>query len=163
MSSYLPRFASVMRLMFMVLMTVLLAVAQTDRGTITGTIADPTGAVVPGVTVHATDAATGAEYDTVTTATGNYSLLSLPAGIYDLTASAAGFEKYIQHGIRVEVVQTLRIDVVLQLGSATESVTVNADAPLLRTESAEVAANLSTERINAMPNSTTNLRTILVF
>src|SRR5664280_376655 len=121
MSSYLPRFGSLVRLLFMVLMTVLLAVAQSDRGTITGTVADPTGAVVPGATVHARNSATGAEYDTVATATGNYSLLSLLAGPYDLTVSAAGFQQYIRHGITVEVVQTLRVDVVLQVGSATES------------------------------------------
>ena len=57
MRSYLPRRGSVMRLMFMFLMTLVLAFAQTDRGTITGTVTDPTGAVVPGATLHARDVA----------------------------------------------------------------------------------------------------------
>ena len=126
----------------MVLMTLVLAVAQSDRGTITGTITDPTTAVVPGAAIHARNTAMGSEYDTVSTATGNYTLLSLPAGIYDLTVSATGFNKHIQQGITVEVVQTSRVDVVLQLGSTSESVTVNADAPLLRTEDAELSMNL---------------------
>jgi len=75
-----------------------------------------------------------------------------------LTITAAGFEKYIQQGIGVEVVQTLRIDIIMKVGSATESVTINADAPLLRTENAEINANLSTDRVDALPNTTTNVR-----
>jgi hypothetical protein len=147
-----------MRLIFMVLMTLAVAFAQTDRGTITGTVTDPTGAVIPGATLHARNVDTGAEYDTVTTATGNYTIPSLLAGNYDLTVTAAGFEKYIQHGIGVQVVQVLRIDVVMKVGAATESVTINADAPLLRTENAEMSHNLSTERVDALPNTTTNMR-----
>jgi hypothetical protein len=139
------------------------AVAQTDRGTITGTVADPTGSVVPGAALHAKSLATGAEYDTVATETGNYTFLSLPAGAYDLTVTAPGFSKYVQHGITVEVVQVFRIDVVLTVGAASDSVVVNADAPLLRTENAEMSHNLSTERVDAMPNTTTNVRDPLGF
>src|SRR5271157_2721759 len=163
MRSYLPRRGSVMRLIFMVPMIVVLAFAQTDRGTITGTVTDPTGAVIPGAALHARDVDTGAEYDTVTTATGNYTIPSLLAGTYDLTVTAAGFEKYIQHGITVQVVQILRVDIVLQVGSTLESVTVNADAPLLRTESAEMNHNLSTDRVDALPNATPNLRSPFIF
>src|SRR5664280_664167 len=163
MRSYLPRRGLVMRLILMVLMTLVVALAQSDRGTITGTIADPTGAVVPGAALHASNTATGAEYDTVTTATGNYTLPSLPAGSYDLSVTAAGFTKYIQRGITVEVVQTLRVDIALQVGSASESVTVTADAALLRTENAELSHNLSIDRVDAMPNATTNVRTPLGF
>jgi hypothetical protein len=158
MRSYLPHRGSVIRLLFMLLLTLVLAFAQNDRGTITGTITDPTGAVVPGAALHARDIATGAEYDTISTATGNYALADLLAGSYDVTVSAAGFEKYIQHGITVEVVQVLRVDIVLKVGSTSESVTVNADAALLRTENAEVNHNLSTDRVDALPNTTTNLR-----
>ena len=160
---HLPCRYSVVRLLFMVLMTVVLALAQTDRGTITGTVSDPTGAVIPGVTLHARDLDTGAEYDTVTTSTGNYTIPSLLAGNYELTVTAAGFEKYIQRGITVQVVQVLRVDIVMKVGSATESVTVNADAQLLRTENAEMSHNLSTERVDALPNSTTNVRDPFAF
>jgi hypothetical protein len=158
MRSYLTRGNSFVRLTFVFLMTAILAAAQTDRGTITGTVTDPTGSVVPGAALHAKDLATGAEYDTVATATGNYALVSLLAGTYDVTVTAPGFEKYVQHGITVEVVQVLRVDIVLKVGAATDSVTVNADAALLRTENAEVSHNLSTDRVDAMPNTTTNVR-----
>jgi hypothetical protein len=144
--------------MFAAAMTLVLASAQTDRGTITGTITDPAHAVVPNATIHAKDTATGAEYETAATATGNYTLPLLLAGTYELTVTANGFQRYIQRGITVEVVQTLRIDITLKVGSATESVTVQADAGLLRTESAELNSNLSTERVDALPNTTTNVR-----
>jgi len=158
-----PRTRAAARLLLIASISLLPIFAQTDRGTITGAVTDSSNAVVPGAALHARNTATGAEYDTVTTATGNYSLASLTAGTYDLTVTANGFEKYIQHGIQVEVVQTLRIDIALKVGSATESVTVSADAGLLRTESAEVNANMSTDRVDALPNTTTNVRDIFEF
>lgn len=126
-------------------------VAQTDRGSITGSISDSTGAVVPAAKVVATRAETGGVYETVTTTTGNYTLDSLPVGTYDLTVEAKGFEKYIQKGIHVQTVQTARIDVSLRVGSATESVTVNADAPLLKTESAEQSQTVTGDQVNELP------------
>jgi hypothetical protein len=125
--------------------------AQTDRGSITGTVSDATGAMVPAAKVVATRADTGGVYETVTTSTGNYTLPSLPVGTYDLSFEARGFEKYIQKGINVQTVQTARIDASLRVGSATESVMVNADAPLLKTESAEQSATVSGDEINDLP------------
>jgi Carboxypeptidase regulatory-like domain len=130
--------------------------AQTDRGTITGTITDPAGAVVPGASVTALHKATGASVQSITTSTGNYTLPSLATGIYDLTIEANGFNKYIQEGIEVQVAQTARIDVTLKIGAATESVTVNADAPLLKTESAEQSQTLSGDRVNELPLTLTS-------
>ena len=74
---------------------------------------------------------TGAVFETVTTPTGNYTIPSLPIGAYDLTVESPGFSKKIQQGIHVQVAQTARVDLALQVGSSTESVTVLADAPLL--------------------------------
>ena len=136
-----------------------LALAQTDRGAITGTVSDPANAVVPHATISVSNSATGAQYETVTTDTGNYTLPALPVGIYNLSVSAPGFTKYIQQGIRIETVQTARIDVILKVGSAAESVTVNADATLLKTENAEQSGGLSADRLDALPQFSTNLRT----
>jgi hypothetical protein len=127
------------------------AFAQSDRGTITGTVSDPANAVVPGAIVTARNADTGGLFRTVTTATGNYTLNSLPKANYDLSVSAAGFTQSIHKDIPVQVAQTIRLDVILQVGSATESVTVNAELPLLRTENAEQSINLSGNRLNALP------------
>ncbi len=132
------------------------AIAQTDRGTITGTVSDPAGAVVPGATVTALHKATGANYPTVTTRTGDYTLPSLPSGVYDLTIEAAGFSKYTQEGISVQVAQTARVDVTLKVGAASESVTVNSDAPLLKTESAEQSETLNGQQVNDLPLTLTS-------
>lgn len=109
------------------------ALGQSDRGTITGTVSDATGAVIPGVSVIATNTETGSRYETVSTETGNYTLVQLPAGVYELSAELPGFKKYVRQGITVLVAQTLRINVDLQVGANTESITVTGDAPLLRT------------------------------
>src|SRR5438270_53112 len=99
-------------LMWLCLTAVLLA--QSDRGTITGTVLDPGNAVIPNATLSLKNAATGAAYQTVTTGTGNYTLPSLPSGLYTLTVAAPGFNQYIQEGIQVQVAQTARVDVILK-------------------------------------------------
>jgi len=124
---------------------------QSDRGAITGTVSDPAGAVVPGAKVTAKSPENGSVFETVTTATGNYTLPSIPGGAYDLTVEAAGFTKYIQEGIHLQVVQTARIDVVLQVGSTSQSMTVTADATLLRTETAEQSATVNGDTVNDLP------------
>ena len=83
--------------------------------------------------------------------TGNYTLAQLPAGTYELSVTAAGFSSYVQQGIRALVAETVRVDVVLQVGSPTDSVTVTADAPLLRLEGAEQSHNISSQTINSLP------------
>ena len=125
--------------------------AQTDRGTITGTVQDPASAMVPGASVMAKNTENGAVSQTTTTATGNFTLPALPAGVYEVTVEAAGFKKYIGQGTQVQVAQTSRIDVTLQVGSTTDSVTVEAVAPLLKSESVEQSVNITGDRINSLP------------
>src|SRR5438128_6822185 len=89
--------------------------AQSDRGTITGAVSDPASAIVPNAVVIATNTATGAISRTVTTATGNYTLASLPAGSYDLSVEAPGFKKITQSGLQVQVAGVIRLDITLQV------------------------------------------------
>ncbi|MGH9719306.1 MAG: carboxypeptidase regulatory-like domain-containing protein [Bryobacteraceae bacterium] len=124
---------------------------QSDRGLITGAVTDPAGAVVPGAPVVAVNTETGVQFRTVTTSTGNYTIPSMPVGAYDLTVEVSGFKKFQQQGIRVQVAQAARIDIDLQVGATTESVTVTGDAPLLKSESAEQSTTISGDRINALP------------
>jgi hypothetical protein len=125
--------------------------AQSDRGTITGTIADPAGAVIAGAAIEARNTATSAVYPVQSSATGNYTIAQLPVGAYDLTVSVAGFKKFVRTGLVVEVAGTLRIDATLEVGAASESVTVQAEAPLLKTESGEVSYNVATDFLDALP------------
>jgi hypothetical protein len=125
--------------------------AQSDRGTITGTIADPAGAVVAAAPIQARNTGTGALYDVASSATGNYTLAQLPSGDYEVAVSVAGFKKFVRQGLTVQAAQTMRIDIVLQLGDASESVTITGEAPLLKTESGELSHVITTERMDNLP------------
>src|SRR5258707_2320417 len=124
---------------------------QSDRGTITGTVSDAATALVPGAIVTALNPETGVQFRTETTNTGNYTIPSVPAGTYELTVGHAGFRKFLQTGLTVQGAQSSRGDVVLQVGSTSESVTVSSDAPLLKSESAEQSTTITGDRINALP------------
>ena len=142
------RFAFVLACPFLLAVTLL---AQSDRGTITGTVADPAGAVVANAAIQARNVDTGAVYPVASSATGNYTLAELPVGRYELDVTVPGFKKFVRQGLTVQVAQTLRIDVALEVGSASESVTVTEEAPLLKTESGELSHNVATERMDNLP------------
>ncbi|MBZ5632512.1 MAG: TonB-dependent receptor [Acidobacteriia bacterium] len=128
-----------------------IAVAQTDRGTITGTVSDPTGAVVASAAIEAKNVATGATYTATSTQTGNYTLPQLPAGSYEVTVNVQGFKKYTRQGLALAPTQVMRIDVALEVGSSAESVTITAEATLMKTESSEVSQTVTGDRINNLP------------
>ena len=87
----------------------LLAFAQSDRGTITGTVADPAGAVVANAAIEVRNVQTGAVYQVASSATGNY-VVQVPTGTYEVSVTVQGFKKYVRPNILVPVEQTLRID-----------------------------------------------------
>ncbi len=130
--------------------------AQTDRGAITGTVVDQSGAAVPGVTVTATRRETVTKSETTTTATGNYTFPSLEAGTYDLTFSANGFATSDADGIVVQTVQTARVDAKLQVGTSSQTVTVTSQGPMLQTESAQITETVAQNKIENLPLSNTN-------
>ena len=127
------------------------ALAQSDRGTITGTIYDPSGSAIGNAAVEARNVDSGALYPVASSATGNYNIGELPVGTYELTVTVPGFKKFVRQGLTIQVAQTLRIDVGLEIGNATESVTVSAAAPLLKTESGELSTNVPMERLDNLP------------
>jgi hypothetical protein len=127
------------------------AFGQAARGTITGTIADPAGAMIPGGIIEARNSETGALYKVASTSTGNYTLADLASGVYELTVSVPGFKKFVRSGITVMAAQILRIDIRLEVGDITETVTVNADAPLLRTESGDLAHTIGGSKASDLP------------
>jgi Carboxypeptidase regulatory-like domain len=90
--------------------------AQTIRGALTGTVTDTTGAVVPGATVTVTNKATGISDSTASNAQGAYTFPLLQPGTYQTAAELQGFKKYVRDGVVVEVAQTTRLDIALQIG-----------------------------------------------
>lgn len=127
------------------------AVFAQDRGTLTGTVADPAGAVVAAASVEAKNLQTGVVYPAATTATGNYTIPQLPVGNYEISVTVPGFKKFVRTGIKVDVAAVERIDVTLEVGAATESVTVQADATQLKTESGDLAHNISVDSLDNLP------------
>jgi hypothetical protein len=121
------------------------------NGTITGTVADPSGAVVSGASVEATNVETGALYPAASTNTGNYAIPNLPVGTYTVTAKAPGFKTYSHTNLAIAAGQVLKEDVTLEVGSAAESVTVSAEASLLKTESGETAHNVTLKEMDELP------------
>ncbi len=106
---------------------------QGERGAITGTVTDPSGAVVPDCEITVTNVATNVKSSAVSTASGTYRVSSLPPGIYEVSASRAGFKQAVAKNIRVAVGTTVDVDLSLQVGQSTQTVTVSAQSPLLET------------------------------
>jgi hypothetical protein len=128
-----------------------LAFGQGGTGTITGTITDPTGAAVPAANVEAKNVETGAVYSAATTAAGNYTVPNLPVGTYEVTVKVSGFKTYTHTNLAIAATQVLRQDVPLEVGSASESITVEAQASLLQTETGDVAHNVTLEQMDDLP------------
>ena len=137
------------------LLFALAAYGQGDNGSITGTITDATGAVAPGVSIDVKNSDTGAVFHGGTSNTGNY-VIPVPAGKYEVTVSAAGFKKYIRSNMVVQTANDTRLDVTLDVGAATDTITVTTEAPLLKTESGEISHTLATSDVNDLPVLTTN-------
>ncbi len=132
------------------------AFGQSDRGTVTGTVTDPTGAVIVGAKVHAENSATHNILETVTSATGNFTLAQVPVGAWDVTVEAPGFKTFKSLRNTIEVAQTLRIDAKLELGSSSESVAVQAEAVAIRTEDAGISTTVSNQQFVELPIQWTN-------
>lgn len=128
-----------------------LAFGQGGLGTITGTISDPAGLAVPGATVEATNPGTGVVYSGASTNAGNFTVANLPVGTYTVTVKVPGFKTYTHANLAVAATQVLREDIALQIGAATESVTVQAEASLLKTETGEQSHNITLEQLDDSP------------
>ena len=127
--------------------------AQDTRGTITGRITDPSGAVIPGATVLVTNAAIGAKVQQQTGQDGYYHAAFLTPGIYQVEVTAPGFKKVVRDGVEVRVADRLEINVALEVGSSELSVTVTAEAPLMNTESASMGTVVDSKRVSSLPVS----------
>ena len=103
------------------------ALAQALYAAIVGTIADQSGAPVPGATVTATNQGTGLKVDTQTDGDGNYTFRNLQPGVYDLTASLQGFRELKKTGVRLSAGNPIRQDLKLEVGTVAEAVTVTAE------------------------------------
>jgi Carboxypeptidase regulatory-like domain/TonB dependent receptor/TonB-dependent Receptor Plug Domain len=126
--------------------------AQTFRGTILGTVTDPTGAVVAGAQVAVKNTGTGQIRTTTTSADGSYSVPELPIGTYSVTVTQSGFQTFIATGVAVDVASQRRVDASLKTGEVTTKVEVSADQlPMVETTSNDLGGVLTAETVQNLP------------
>ncbi|HEV2494059.1 MAG TPA: TonB-dependent receptor [Terriglobia bacterium] len=124
---------------------------QSDRGTMTGTVTDSSGAVMAGVSLTATNTLTGISTSTVSSSAGDYTIPLLRAGTYDVTAEQSGFKKYVQAGVTLAVGQTLSLDIRMQVGAATQTVEVKAQAVQLEKDTSDRGTFVSGREVLELP------------
>jgi len=150
-----PRFRVHWRLAALAIFVLSLAgdiLAQTSEGTIHGRIADSSGAALVGVNVVAHSSEVGGTFKATSDSEGNYRLTELPPGTdYVVEASTSGFEKFVRVGLIVRAGLNVTIDISLNIGSQAQTVEVSGEAPLIDTQSAEQATNLSGELLRNVP------------
>lgn len=138
-------------LVFMLLAALSLS-AQTFRGTILGTVTDPSGAVLPGAKVTVKNAGTGLERTTDTSADGSYSLPELPIGTYTVTVVLNGFQTFQANGVTVDVASERRVDAGMKTGQVSTTVQVSADElPLVETTTNTLGGVLTAQTVENMP------------
>src|SRR4051812_32859324 len=124
---------------------------QVNKSNLTGVIHDPSGAPIPRVGLRLVSTATGVVREEVSDSSGLYRFTLVDFGAYRLEAEATGFRKFIREGIALETGQTTTVDITLEVGTQTESITVTAESPLLRTETGSLGATVTTRSIAELP------------
>jgi hypothetical protein len=128
-----------------------IALAQTVTGTISGTVKDSTGAVVPGAQVEVLNQDTGIARTAQSDAAGRYSAVLLPLGSYKVTATAQGFQTEVRSGIVRTGGREAVVDLSMSVGATTQTVEVQGEAALINTTSAQIQGLVSGEQIRELP------------
>ena len=135
--------------------------AQTTTTTLFGTVTDKTGGVIPSAQVTATHLGTNLARTAEVNATGDYRMEFLPIGEYKVTVNAQGFKQFEQTGVVLEVNVVARVDASLDVGSASETVEVTSDAPLVNTDNASLGRTVANAEITTLPIVNRNVYTLL--
>ncbi|HEX7359662.1 MAG TPA: carboxypeptidase-like regulatory domain-containing protein, partial [Bryobacteraceae bacterium] len=125
--------------------------AQIVNGSIVGTVTDPTGAVIQSSMVTAVDTATGLKRTVKTDSAGRYNMASMAPGTYSVTAKATGFRPLQRSNVTVTPGATVRVDVQLQLGAATQEISVSALAVQLQTDKADTHTEITGQSVVTLP------------
>ena len=128
-----------------------LALAQSERGTVTGAVRDASGASVPGASITITNVATNVAVHATTNDAGEYTVPNLPPGIYIVRVEKSGFRPSEEKGLNLDAAQTVRADAALQIGTSSQAVEVQASAVSLQTEDAKSSTTLQNKLVNDLP------------
>jgi len=125
--------------------------AQTDQGSIEGTVADPSGAVVVGASLQARHVNTGATRTATTDAQGHFRFLVLPVGSYEIVAEHPGFASWIQKDVVVTVGARISLPLTLSLASQRQRVVVSSETPLVETTRSQISSTVNERMISSLP------------
>ncbi|HWC00564.1 MAG TPA: carboxypeptidase-like regulatory domain-containing protein, partial [Bryobacteraceae bacterium] len=136
---------------FSVLLCLSSAFAQSERGTITGTVQDASGAVVPGARVTILNTDTNFSSQTVTTESGDYTAVSLPVGRYSVRVEKEGFRVALRSNVTLNAASTIRVDVALEVGTSQQTVEISAEVPQLQTSDAKTSVTIINKLVDELP------------
>jgi hypothetical protein len=125
--------------------------AQSSAGELVGTVRDPSGAVVVNAAVEAREVETGAIRRTATNGRGDYRILELPVGHYEAAVEAPGFKRSVRPGLDVQVEQSLRVDFAMEIGAASETVSITTQAPAIDTEKGTIESRVLSDQMLELP------------
>ena len=157
----LRKYFGLLALLSAVLLFSLPAFPQGNTGRILGSVTDQSGSYVAGAPVAVTDVARGVTQNLITDSDGAYVALNLVAGTYTVRVELKGFKVFERKNIQIEVGKDLRVDVVLQPGSATETITITEEVPMVDTTSTTLGGTISNMTINEIPLNGRNYQNLL--
>ena len=137
------------------------AAQSSSTGSLTGTVHDTSGGVLPGVTVRAASPQTGVSQAAVTGSSGEWTIAALPVGRYDLSFELDGFKKLTRAEILVQAVVTRQLNVTLDVGTLTDQITVTGDTPLVVANTAATYRRLAADELTQIPTSTRSFTHLL--
>ncbi|MEO7650411.1 MAG: carboxypeptidase-like regulatory domain-containing protein, partial [Bryobacteraceae bacterium] len=149
-----------MRIAILLLVLVSGALAQENRGTILGRVADPSGAVIAGAKVAVTNIETGVEASSSSNEQGSYLIPSLPAGRYRVIVESTGFKRAENPEVHLQIQQLARLDFTLELGNVAETLTVTAAPPILVTDDVTLGQSMDRRKIVELPLSGRNMSSL---
>lgn len=156
-----------LRVLTMLACVILLAASeswgQVNKSNLTGIVRDESGAAIPGVAIQVVNTGTGATRQEVSDRTGLYRFVLLDPGLYRLEAELSGFRRFVQDRVQLATGETTTIDVTMSLGQLSETVSVSAETPLLRTETAALGTTLNAEALTELPMIGRNPYVTLMF
>src|SRR5256885_6375142 len=145
------RFIRIFKLSLLVLLCAGGLRGQSDRGTVTGQVTDPSGAAIPGVVIIATNIDTALGTTVTSSSSGNYTIPLLRPGIYEITAEKIGFKRAVRSRVVVEVGQILGLDIQMRIGDLNEKVEVTSEAIQLEKNSSDRGAVVNGRDVLELP------------
>src|SRR5262245_35571982 len=133
-----------------------------STASLSGSVVDPTGAVIVGATVNVKNSATSAEFNAVTASNGTFSVPALDAGIYTVTISAPGFKQVVIPGVKLDAGTPATVRVGMEVGAPSESIVVEGGGEVVQTQSANISTTLVVNQITSLPLVSRNAIDFLV-